>query len=45
VKILEMIGFSIAVIIICAALLIFLMGGLKYQHGQKSKGRGAARPS
>jgi hypothetical protein len=30
VKILEMIGFSIAVMAICAGLLVFMMGGLKF---------------
>jgi hypothetical protein len=37
VKILEMIGFSIAVMAICTGLLIFLMGGLKYPNDVKSK--------
>ena len=32
-----MIGFSIAVIAICAGLLIFLMGGLKFPNEGKPK--------
>jgi hypothetical protein len=37
VKIFEMILFSIAVMAICAGLLIFLMGGLKFPNERKSK--------
>ena len=32
-----MIGFSIAVIAICAGLLVFLMGGLKFPNEGRSK--------
>ena len=39
--VLEIVGFSLAVAAICAALLLFLMGGLNYQRAGR---RRHARP-